>query len=101
MACDSMCSMSLTEVVNDRSVTRSTRFSMSSGEMPVNDQMTLATGMSTSGKMSVGIRWDVSTPSTTMSRATTTNVYGRRSASLTIHTGVSPRPRLSPRRRRP
>jgi hypothetical protein len=68
-----------------RSVTVSTRFSMSSGDKPVNDQMTVITGMFTSGKMSTGMRAIVTTPSTRMSNATTTNVYGRRSASRTIH----------------
>src|SRR6266851_1478695 len=82
---DSMCSMSLTAVVMARSVTVSTRFSMSFGDRPVNDQMTVITGMFTSGKMSTGMRAIVTTPSTRMSNATTTNVYGRRSASRTIH----------------
>ena len=60
--------MSLTLVVKARSVGRvSTRRSMSSGEMPVNDQTTLTTGMSMSGKMSVGMRDIETTPRTTMS----------------------------------
>src|SRR5436190_16091714 len=41
--------------------------------------------MSISGKMSVGIRVMVTTPRIAMSMAITTNVYGRRSASRTIH----------------
>ena len=74
MACDSMCSMSFTVAVKARSDGSSTRRSMSSGEMPVKDHTTLTTGMSTSGKMSVGIRDMETTPRTTMRRATTTNV---------------------------
>src|SRR5206468_2064898 len=41
--------------------------------------------MSTSGKMSVGIRTIASSPSRVMPIAMTTKVYGRRSASRTIH----------------
>ena len=41
--------------------------------------------MSMSGKMSVGIRRIVKTPTSTISIAITTKVYGRRSASRTIH----------------
>ena len=74
MACDSMRSMSFTLPVKARSLTSSTRRSMSAGEMPVKDHTTLATGMSTSGKMSVGMRHIETRPSTTMRRATTTNV---------------------------
>src|SRR5258706_8125861 len=37
MACDSMCSLSFTLLVKASSAGSSTRFSMSSGEMPVND----------------------------------------------------------------
>src|SRR5882762_3693356 len=43
------------------------------------------TGMSMLGKMSVGIETIDSNPSTAMSSETTTKVYGRRRASLTIH----------------
>src|SRR5882762_3484548 len=41
--------------------------------------------MSISGKMSVGVFLMDATPSNKMSSAITTNVYGRRSAILTIH----------------
>jgi len=41
---------------------------------PVNDQITLTTGMLTSGKMSVGVRTTVTTPSSTINSATITNV---------------------------
>src|SRR5271155_2469943 len=43
------------------------------------------TGMSMSGKMSVGIRKIVTTPGMTMSIDITTNVYGRLSAMRTSH----------------
>src|SRR6266850_1542343 len=85
MDCDSMCSMSLTVVVNARSLTVTTLFSMSSGAMPVNDQITVTTGISTLGKISVGMRCTVTTPNTTSKSATITKVYGRRSAKRTIH----------------
>ncbi len=45
----------------------------------------LITGMLMLGKMSVGVRKIASTPITKMSIAITTNVYGRRNASRTIH----------------
>src|SRR2546426_7198038 len=43
------------------------------------------TGMLILGKMSTGIVTMDSTPMRAINRASTTNVYGRRSASLTIH----------------
>src|SRR5579862_23835 len=52
--------------------------------------MTLMTGMSMFGKMSVGVCWIIAKPRITISKATTTNVYGRLSASLTIHISSSP-----------
>ena len=52
----SMCSMSLTEVVSTRSLTRMMRCSISSAGMPVYCQTTLTTGMLISGKMSVDMR---------------------------------------------
>ena len=51
----SMCSKPSTVVVIARSAMVMTRFSMSSGEMPVYVQITLTTGMLMSGKMSVDI----------------------------------------------
>ena len=74
MDCDSMCSMSLTVVVKARSVIVTTRFSISSGEIPVNDQITVTTGISTLGKISVDIRTIVTIPNATINNATTTNV---------------------------
>ncbi len=62
-----------------------TRFSMSLGERPVYDQITLTTGMLMSGKMSVDIVTYAKPPRTAIKIAITTKVYGRRRASLTIH----------------
>ena len=72
--CDSMCSISLTVVVIARSLMVTIRFSISSGAIPAKVQMTLTTGMLISGKMSVGMRPIVMTPSNMMTRAITTNV---------------------------
>src|SRR5438132_2339028 len=47
--------------------------------------MTLTTGMLISGKMSIGIETTETRPRTAINSARTTNVYGRRSASRTIH----------------
>jgi hypothetical protein len=47
--------------------------------------MTLTTGMSMLGKMSTAVREIEKIPSSNMSIDITTNVYGRFSASLTIH----------------
>src|SRR6266436_2357601 len=56
-----------------------------SGDNPGNCQTTVTTGMSISGKISVGVFLIDATPRSKMSSAITTNVYGRRSANLTIH----------------
>src|ERR1700681_3141959 len=58
--------------------------------------MTLMTGISMFGKMSVGIVTIDRSPSTAISSATTTNVYGRRRASRTIHMTV-PEATVAPR----
>ncbi len=81
----SMCSMPLTEAVRMRSLTNTMRVSTSSAGMPKYDQTTLTTGTSMFGKMSVDMRVMLTAPSTTISKAATTNVYVRRRASLTIH----------------
>ena len=81
----SMCSMPLTVVVIARSLIIVMRRSISSGEMPPYDQITLTTGMSTSGKMSVGMRRIDTMPSSATTIAATTKVYGRRRARRTIH----------------
>src|SRR5947208_14430982 len=47
--------------------------------------MTVTTGMLMEGKMSTVMVTMAATPRTAIKRAMTTNVYGRRSASMTIH----------------
>src|SRR5216684_516412 len=47
--------------------------------------MTVTTGMLMAGKMSTDIVRIAAMPRTAINRARTTNVYGRRSASRTIH----------------
>jgi hypothetical protein len=49
--------------------------------------MTVTTGMLMAGKMSTVIVTMAATPRTAIKRAITTNVYGRRRASRTIHMG--------------
>ena len=83
--CDSMCSMSLTVVVRERSDGVVKRLSISSAERPLYCQMALTTGISMSGRISVGIREIAMPPRMAISMAAATKVYGRRSASLTIH----------------
>src|SRR5690348_1102949 len=61
------------------------RDSISSGDMPSYRQITEITGMSTSGKMSVGMCVMLNHPSSAMAIAITTKVYGLRRASRTIH----------------
>src|SRR5271154_6070262 len=82
---DSMCSMSSTSVVSDRSYGVVIRCAMSWAEKPLYDQTTLTTGMLMFGKISVGVRMIASGPRMNKSTATTMNVYGRLKASLTIH----------------
>src|SRR5439155_19908303 len=50
--------------------------------------MTVTTGMLMDGKMSTVMVTMAATPRTAIKRAMTTNVYGRRSASRTIHIRV-------------
>src|SRR5262249_19799676 len=80
-----MCSIPFTVVVNARSLTVTIRPSISVGDSPLNCQMTVTTGMLIEGKMSTDIVVTDSTPSTAINKANTTNVYGRRRASRTIH----------------
>src|SRR6266850_5337902 len=82
---DSMCSMLSTVVVSARSVILTMRSLMSSGTKPLKVQMMLTTGMSMLGKMSVGVRAIASVPRIKIRTANTAIVYGRLSASLTIH----------------
>ena len=69
-----MWSMPSTVVVIARSAMVITRFSMSSGAMPVYDQITLTTGMLISGKMSVDIVKNAITPRRKISIAITVKV---------------------------
>src|SRR5947209_4571165 len=86
--CDSMCSMSLTVVVMARSLMVVKRFSISSGEVPPYCQMMVTTGMSIFGKISVDMVTMETVPSTRISTAITTKVYGRLRARRTIHMGA-------------
>src|SRR2546425_290275 len=62
--------------------------------------MTVTTGMLMEGKMSTVMVTMAATPRTAIKRAMTTNVYGRRSASRTIHICVCAlEPRLPPQER--
>src|SRR6267142_3699537 len=98
---DSMCSMLSTVVVRTRSYWVVIRPSISSGFRPVNCQATAMTGMSTLGKISVGVRRMTTGLRMRIKSARTMNVYGRLRATLTIHivwpAHLSPdvRPRVS------
>src|SRR2546422_4409839 len=52
--CDSMCSMSLTATEQDRSAVVTIRSSISSGDMPLYCQITVATRSGIAGEMSTG-----------------------------------------------
>src|SRR4029077_3738530 len=62
-----------------------TRSSISSGDMPLNCQITVTTGSGIAGKMSTGVVTIATSPAMRTRRAPLTNVYGRRSATRTIH----------------
>src|SRR3954465_2179410 len=64
-------------------------FSKASGGMPTYCQISVTIGSEISGKMSFGMRRIDTMPSSTINSAMTTNVYGRLSASLTIHKPTS------------
>ena len=83
--CDSVCSTSLTVVCAVRSPLRMRRVAISSGDSPVYFHTVATTGMRILGKMSVGVRQIANTPKSVITMASTMKVYGRRSASLTIH----------------
>src|SRR3982074_1191185 len=70
---------------------------MSSGGNPEEMKTTLITGMLMLGKVSVGVRSADTTPKIMISIAMTTNVYGRRSASLTMPIIVASWSHRSPR----
>src|ERR1700709_819629 len=76
--------MSLTVVVSARSNGVVMRPDIWSGGRPVYCQTTPITGMRISGKMSVGVRIAARGPMIRMSNASTTNVYGRLRAILTM-----------------
>ena len=80
-----MCSILSTVVVRTRSNPVVMRPSISSGLSPVNCQATAITGILMFGKMSVGVRRMATGLMMRISRARTMNVYGRSSATRTIH----------------
>src|ERR1700722_10739451 len=86
---DSMCSMLSTVVVMPRSCGVMIVRSMSSGDSPAYVQMTVTTGISIDGKMSVAMLLSVTTPKIRISIAMTMNVYGRLSPNWTIHIPTS------------
>ena len=86
---DSVCSTSLTMVCAVRSLCSTRRVAISSGERPVYRQMVATTGILMFGKMSVGVREIANPPSSVIRMARTRKVYGRLSASLTIHIGLT------------
>src|ERR1700737_3720790 len=69
--CDSMCSMSSTSVVSERSYGVVIRCAMSWAEKPLYDQTTLTTGMLMFGKISVGVRMIARGPRGKKTTATT------------------------------
>src|SRR3954463_10590575 len=85
MVCDSMRLMLLTVVLICCSEKMVICFSKASGGMPTYCQIKVTIGSAISGKMSLGMRRIDTIPSSTINSAMTTNVYGRLSASLTIH----------------
>src|SRR3954466_12427498 len=89
MVCDSMRLTLLTVVLICCSEKMVICFSKASGGMPTYCQINVTIGSAISGKMSFGMRRIDTMPSRTINIAMTTNVYGRLSASLTIHTVTS------------
>src|ERR1700719_1521741 len=85
--CHSVCSTSLTVVCALRSVPRIMRVAISSGDRPVYFHTAATTGIPMLGKLSVGVRQIANMPSSMITMARTMKVYGRLSASLTIHIG--------------
>src|ERR1043166_1503787 len=82
---DSICSTSLTVALRERSWLYTMRCSTSWASNPVYCQIMLITGILMAGKMSVGVRNNTSGVSSNNASAATTNVYGLRKASPTIH----------------
>ena len=83
--CDSTCSMSLTVVVSVRSWFWVIRLPICSADRPLYVQITLMTGMLMSGRASTGVRSTARGVASRMRIDITRNVYGRSSATLTIH----------------
>src|ERR1700730_11240035 len=63
------------------------RVAISSGDRPVYFHTVATTGILMLGKMSVGVRQIANMPRSMIAMARTMKVYGRLSASLTIHIG--------------
>src|ERR1700722_18104747 len=82
---DSVCSMLSTSVVSTFSYGVVSLPSISSGSNPVYCQAIATTGIFMLGKISVGVRIITTGLMIRMSRARMMKVYGRSSASLTIH----------------
>src|SRR5262249_17335524 len=78
-------SMPMTFAVSERSKFVTMRLSISSGERPLYCHTIATTGRSMYGKMSTGIVVIEMPPRIATSSAITTKVYGRLSASRTIH----------------
>src|SRR5260221_3308485 len=88
---DSMCSTSLTSVVTPRSAPDVIRCSISSDGRPWKVNTRLMTGISISGKMSVGVRDSATGVSNRIASAITMKVYGRDRARRTNHIGAHER----------
>src|SRR5579862_9799364 len=73
--CESMALTSLTSAITN-SLKVVTRCSISLAESPEYDQITVTTGISILGKMSVGVETMEVTPRTTIKMAATIKVYG-------------------------
>ncbi len=81
--------MSATPVVYARSEIVTIRPAISLAGRPLYPHTIETIGMLVAGKMSAGIDAAANAPSSTMMIAMQVTVYGRRSASLTIHIGQS------------
>ena len=77
--------MSLTNCVIVNSLNWVIWLAMSAAGKPLNCQITVTIGSLIDGNTSFAMRMIASVPARMMTSATTMNVYGRRSESLTIH----------------
>ena len=91
-----MCSMSVTVVVNCRSYTNAIREDISCAESPLNTITTATTGISMFGEDVHRGPETEKTPRIKIRIDATTNVYGRRSASRTIHISIAPTSQRAP-----